>query len=51
MYKMIKDHRTGVETANIDKVLNGDLDDFIDYRWHHYFSAPYFVSGQSDFVA
>jgi peptide chain release factor 2 len=29
-YKMIKDHRTGVETANIDKVLNGDLDDFIE---------------------
>jgi len=28
-YKMIKDHRTGVETSNIDKVLNGDLDDFI----------------------
>ncbi len=29
-YKMIKDHRTDVETANIDKVLNGDLTDFID---------------------
>ncbi len=29
-YKMIKDHRTDVETANIDKVLNGDLDDFIE---------------------
>jgi peptide chain release factor 2 len=29
-YKMIKDHRTGVETANIDKVLNGDLDMFIE---------------------
>ncbi len=29
-YKMIKDHRTNMETANIDKVLNGDLDDFIE---------------------
>jgi peptide chain release factor 2 len=29
-YKMIKDHRTGVETANIDKVLNGALDEFIE---------------------
>ena len=28
-YKMIKDHRTSVETSNIDKVLNGDLGDFI----------------------
>ncbi len=29
-YKMIKDHRTNIETNNIDKVLNGDLDEFID---------------------
>lgn len=29
-YKMIKDHRTGVETGNIDKVLNGELDEFIE---------------------
>jgi len=29
-YKMIKDHRTEVETSNIDKVLNGELDDFIE---------------------
>ena len=29
-YKMIKDHRTGIETSNIDKVLDGDLDDFIE---------------------
>jgi len=29
-YKMIKDHRTNVETHNIEKVLNGDLDEFIE---------------------
>ena len=29
-YKMIKDHRTNIETANIDKVLNGDLEEFIE---------------------
>ena len=28
-YKMVKDHRTNVETANIQKVLEGDLDEFI----------------------
>ena len=29
-YKMVKDHRTGVETANVDAVLNGDLDIFVE---------------------
>ncbi|KKU76913.1 MAG: Peptide chain release factor 2 [Parcubacteria group bacterium GW2011_GWA2_47_64] len=29
-YKMVKDHRTGVETAQIDKVLQGELDEFIE---------------------
>lgn len=29
-YKMIKDHRTNVEVRDIDKVLNGDLQEFID---------------------
>ncbi len=29
-YKMIKDHRTNIETSNIDKVLDGFLDDFIE---------------------
>jgi peptide chain release factor 2 len=28
-YHMVKDLRTGVETSNTDKVLDGDLDDFI----------------------
>ncbi|OYV63199.1 MAG: hypothetical protein B7X03_02850 [Parcubacteria group bacterium 21-58-10] len=29
-YKMVKDHRTGHESGNPDKVLEGDVDDFID---------------------
>jgi peptide chain release factor 2 len=28
-YRMVKDHRTGVEKGNVDAVLDGELDDFI----------------------
>ncbi|PKN20670.1 MAG: peptide chain release factor 2 [Deltaproteobacteria bacterium HGW-Deltaproteobacteria-6] len=28
-YKMVKDHRTNLETGNTQKVLDGDIDDFI----------------------
>jgi peptide chain release factor 2 len=28
-YKLVKDHRTGEETANVDRVLDGDLDAYI----------------------
>jgi peptide chain release factor 2 len=28
-YKMVKDHRTGEQSADVDKVLDGALDDFI----------------------
>ncbi len=31
-YKLVKDHRTGVETTKIDEVLDGRLDDFIASR-------------------
>ena len=27
---MVKDHRTGVETTQVDKVLNGELDGFME---------------------
>lgn len=29
-YKMVKDHRTGHETSQVEKVLDGDLDEFIE---------------------
>lgn len=34
-YKLVKDHRTGFESSQAEKVLDGDLDDYIDsyLRW------------------
>src|SRR5580658_6473724 len=29
-YQLVKDHRTDVETGNVDAVLDGDLDDFME---------------------
>ena len=29
-YSMVKDHRTNTETSNVEKVLDGDLDLFIE---------------------
>lgn len=29
-YKMVKDHRTGYETSQIEKVLDGDLEEFVE---------------------
>jgi peptide chain release factor 2 len=35
-YTMVKDHRTGVQTANIQAVVDGDIDEFIEgyLRWN-----------------
>jgi len=29
-YKMVKDHRTNLENGNVNRVLDGDIDDFIE---------------------
>jgi peptide chain release factor 2 len=36
-YRLVKDTRTGEETSNVDAVLDGDLDPFIEayLRWSH----------------
>ena len=36
-YKLIKDHRTGEENSNVDAVMNGDLDGFINayLKWNN----------------
>ncbi len=28
-YKLVKDHRTNYEIGNVEKVMNGEIDDFI----------------------
>jgi peptide chain release factor 2 len=28
-YRMVKDHRTKHEVGNVDRVMDGDIDDFI----------------------
>lgn len=30
-YQMVKDHRTGIKSSNLEKVLDGDLDKFIKF--------------------
>jgi peptide chain release factor 2 len=38
-YRMVKDHRTGVEMGNTDAVLDGDIDGFIESYLLHRIAA------------
>jgi peptide chain release factor 2 len=29
-YQLVKDHRTGTETGNVNAVMDGDIDQFIE---------------------
>lgn len=42
-YTMVKDHRTGVETGNVQGVMDGDLDEFI----HEYLRRTWTVEKES----
>jgi peptide chain release factor 2 len=33
-YRLVKDHRTGVEVGNVDAVLDGDIETFVDAELH-----------------
>jgi peptide chain release factor 2 len=34
-YQLVKDHRTGHETGNVQAILDGEIDEFIDSYLHH----------------
>ncbi|MFC2092082.1 peptide chain release factor 2, partial [Elusimicrobiota bacterium] len=34
-YQMVRDHRTGVKISNIEAVMNGDIDPFIEAYLNH----------------
>jgi peptide chain release factor 2 len=46
-YQLVKDLRTGIETSQVDRVLDGELDDFVVgyHRWRVAEGAPATVGG------
>jgi len=34
-YQLVKDHRTGVEVPQVDKVMDGEIDIFVDGWLEH----------------
>ena len=37
-YKMVKDHRTGYEVSDVEKVMDGNLDEFVESYLRHNFN-------------
>jgi peptide chain release factor 2 len=45
-YRMVKDHRTGVEIGDVDRVLDGDLDRLIEAALRHRATPPDSKNGE-----
>ena len=50
-YQMVKDHRTGVETSNVQAVMDGDIDQFIEGFLSHGQAELVAAGGEEDSTA